>query len=244
LRVIPGLVLVLAAAPALAQAPSGAGTAVNWQALDQAAPPGVTVDWGALNGGAGRAAPGAETPSATAPVILTPPAVMLKPPPEPKREVAVVPPPKPPQRPVAPTAPTHAIPVAAPAIVAPAPVPAPGAARPVPAAAPATLPGKPAVVQFAKGEIELPPAARATLDRLAAAMGADGTLRLVIDAHASGDPGDPVAARRVSLQRAVAMRSYLIDKGVAGMRMDVRALGDTAGGDGPIDRVDLSLVAR
>jgi outer membrane protein OmpA-like peptidoglycan-associated protein len=243
--ILASLCAAALAAPALAQAPSRAGAAVNWQALDQPAPPGVSVDWGALNGGAAPPAPGGAAPDVTQPVVLTPPAVVLKPPPVPKREVAVVPPPKPPQKPAPPAAPAIALPVAAPAIVAPPRVAAPSGTpqQPIPAATPALVPGKPAMVVFAKGETELPPEAHATLDRLAAELNANATLRLMIDAHASGDPGDPVLARRVSLERAVGLRSYLIDKGVPGGRMDVRALGDTAGGTGPIDRVDLTVVA-
>ena len=47
-------------------------------------------------------------------------------------------------------------------------------------------------------------------------------------------------ARRLSLSRALGIRSYLIDKGVEGTRIDVRALGNKET-SGQINRVDLKL---
>jgi outer membrane protein OmpA-like peptidoglycan-associated protein len=51
-------------------------------------------------------------------------------------------------------------------------------------------------------------------------------------------------ARRVSLARAVAVRAYLIEKGVRSLRIDVRALGNRAD-TGPVaDQVDLLVVSQ
>jgi outer membrane protein OmpA-like peptidoglycan-associated protein len=51
-------------------------------------------------------------------------------------------------------------------------------------------------------------------------------------------------ARRVSLARAVAVRAYLVDKGVQGVRIIVRALGNQTD-KGPIaDQVDLQVVSQ
>ena len=59
-------------------------------------------------------------------------------------------------------------------------------------------------------------------------------------AYAPGKPDDPSTARRVSLSRAMAVRSALIADGVPSARIFVRAMGAQAG-DGPPDRVDLSV---
>ncbi|MEM1400196.1 MAG: OmpA family protein, partial [Pseudomonadota bacterium] len=66
----------------------------------------------------------------------------------------------------------------------------------------------------------------------------DESLRLQIRAYAGGTPEAATQARRLSLDRALAVRSLLIDRGVRGTRIDIRALGDSAG-DGPPDRVDI-----
>ena len=47
----------------------------------------------------------------------------------------------------------------------------------------------------------------------------------------------------MSLSRALAVRSYLIEQGIRSTRIDVRALG-LAGDSGPLDRVDVVLLGR
>jgi hypothetical protein len=65
-------------------------------------------------------------------------------------------------------------------------------------------------------------------------------------AYAAGTPEDPSTARRLSLARALAVRSALIADGVSSTRIYVRALGAQPGGalagDAPADRVDLSVL--
>jgi outer membrane protein OmpA-like peptidoglycan-associated protein len=51
-------------------------------------------------------------------------------------------------------------------------------------------------------------------------------------------------ARRVSLARAVAVRAYLIEKGVRSLRIDVRALGNRADTGPAADQVDLLVVSQ
>ncbi len=114
----------------------------------------------------------------------------------------------------------------------------------MPAAAPAALPGKAAMLRYAAGQSDLPADQRGTIDALAAQLAGNPKLRLQLLAYASGAGDDPVEARRLSLTRAVALRTYLIDKGVQSVRMDVRALGNRDVGDGPADRVDLVIVDR
>ena len=73
-------------------------------------------------------------------------------------------------------------------------------------------------------------------------MLANDALRLTIRAYAEGSAEEASQARRLSLSRALAVRSYLIEQGIRGPRMDVRALGHRI--ESPRDRVDLVLVAQ
>jgi outer membrane protein OmpA-like peptidoglycan-associated protein len=101
-------------------------------------------------------------------------------------------------------------------------------------------------VRFAPGAADLGGDARAVLDAVAAKLAAQPAERIQLVAYASA-PGtgtdDDIEARRVSLARAVAVRAYLIQHGVASTRIDVRALGNNpAGGGGSLDRVDLTVL--
>ncbi|UEM19429.1 OmpA family protein [Skermanella mucosa] len=87
----------------------------------------------------------------------------------------------------------------------------------------------------------LSPRDTALLDGVAARLRRDEVVRLQVTAYASGTPETERDARRLSLDRALAVRSYLIGQGVRSTRIDVRALG-TQAPDGPADRVDLILV--
>jgi hypothetical protein len=65
-----------------------------------------------------------------------------------------------------------------------------------------------------------------------------------VKALAAGVPEDPSTARRLSLSRALAVRSALIAYGVPSERIYVHALGAQGmqGGDGPADRVDVMVM--
>jgi len=173
------------------------------------------------------------------------------------------------ETPKVPTAPTVA---AAPPPIAPAPTPAPAPAAPpmaggangangaasrssasppaqtaaaniaIPVAAPAAIPGRVSAVRFEASVSEIPASAQPMLDAVAARLLADDTTHLQLVAYASGIGDDPIEARRISLARAVAVRAYLIEKGVHSFRMDVRALGNRNEDGGPADRVDLILL--
>ena len=93
-----------------------------------------------------------------------------------------------------------------------------------------------ASVLFDATSSELSPAARKQLDALASQYSGVST-RLQVEAYA-GAAGDRSSdARRLSLKRGLAVRSYLMSKGVSGARIDVRALGGAARGN--TDRVDI-----
>ncbi len=79
------------------------------------------------------------------------------------------------------------------------------------------------------------------LDTLAERMSEHSDLRLSVQAYAGGTPDTASRARLLSLQRALAVRNYLFDRGVRGSRIDVRALGNTSI-EGPPERVDLLLI--
>lgn len=93
-------------------------------------------------------------------------------------------------------------------------------------------------IGFAQGSADLTEEAKRTLDGIAAQMQSKKSIRAQLLAYAadSGDGGSQ--ARRLSLSRALAVRAYLIDKGVRSTRLDVRALGSKIP-DGPPDRVDV-----
>lgn len=100
--------------------------------------------------------------------------------------------------------------------------------------------GRASSVRFARGSSELSPKARAVLDAVASQLIADHDLRLELRAYASAGK-EASESRRVSLNRAIAVRAYLIGRGVLSSRMIVRALGDQVP-DGYADRVDLVLL--
>ncbi len=184
---------------------------------------------------------------AAGPMSLTPPSAA------PARTPAPVPAPTP--APVPTPAPTPApapapVPPPAPAPV-PAPTPAPAAAGgPGPVALTAQQPSSSetsaaagaqealSTISFDKDSARLPDPARDTLAHLASRMTEDATLEVQLLAYAAGDEENASKARRLSLSRALAVRSFLIDQGVRSTRIEVRALGNKVPQGAP-DRVDI-----
>jgi outer membrane protein OmpA-like peptidoglycan-associated protein len=151
-----------------------------------------------------------------------------------------------------PTPPPATLPTAPPATVALAPVPPPPSA-PEPVAPPppppvsdtaasaATTTGTGLRVTFGAGQSDLSPASAAAIKSVVqSAASGDGTTFNLL-AYAAGAPDDPSTARRLSLSRALAVRSALMADGIASSRIYVRALG-AAGGDEAPDRVDLAVM--
>ncbi|MEM8589961.1 MAG: OmpA family protein [Pseudomonadota bacterium] len=91
---------------------------------------------------------------------------------------------------------------------------------------------------FEAGSDGLTAAGGSLLEGLAVRMASDPTLWIQIRAFATDTSGLPSNSRSLSLNRALLIRSFLIDRGVRSTRVDIRALGDTAE-TGPRDRVDL-----
>jgi outer membrane protein OmpA-like peptidoglycan-associated protein len=99
-------------------------------------------------------------------------------------------------------------------------------------------------VGFAAGARDMPEAARGELRGVIDEMKRDQQLRLRLEGFATGGDESGAEARRVSLSRALVVRSFLMDQGIASTRMDVYARG-LGGADGaPGDRVDLTVVRR
>ncbi|MBL8688253.1 MAG: OmpA family protein [Rhodospirillaceae bacterium] len=198
------------------------------------------------------AAAPAPAPAAPTPISPPPPpapaAAAPPPPPAPAPAPAAAPPPTAPAAPpppprVAAAPPPAAAPAPAPAAAPPPPPPAQTAARPPAALPPAAIAGAGPRLVFGAGSAELPAGADATLKDMAQRMNADESLRLQVVAYAEGTADQASQARRLSLSRALTVRSYLISQGVRSTRIDVRALGARAS-DGPADRVDLLIGDR
>lgn len=96
---------------------------------------------------------------------------------------------------------------------------------------------------FGAGAATVENAAGAQLDNVAKALKGNEALRLQLLAYSGGGAQTPSQARRLSLSRALAVRSHLIKQGIRSTRIDVRALGNKSEG-GPPDRVDVIVTAR
>ena len=95
-------------------------------------------------------------------------------------------------------------------------------------------------IRFPAGSSDPGSAAESLLSSLVERMAGSGDVRLEIKAYADTGSGTPGDARRLSLRRALAIRTFLVERGIESTRIDVKALGDTAP-DSPSDRVDLFL---
>jgi outer membrane protein OmpA-like peptidoglycan-associated protein len=209
----------------------------------------VTVDLRALqalpdhpaSGRVARPKPYAPAPSAPAASTAAPnrATVVTREPQAPREPQAAAP--------AVPPAPQPAMPETMPdtASIAPIAPPPPAAGAPPPpvsekAATAATPTTTGLRLTFAPGEADLSPESSTSIKQLAAAAPTGDATTFNVLAYAPGKPDDPSTARRVSLSRAMAVRSALIADGVPSARIFVRALGEQYG-EGPPDRVDLSV---
>lgn len=168
--------------------------------------------------------------------------------------LATAPLPPPPVAVPAPTAPPPAAPKPSPPAAAPAPSPPPPAMRPAPSEQPQRMaalpPGAMTEIEGSQGlrilfegsSSGLTTAAETQLKALAESL-AGGDSRVQLKAYAGGSSETVSMARRLSLSRALAVRSFLIEQGIRSTRIDVRALG-VAQDDGPGERVDVLLQGR
>ena len=98
-------------------------------------------------------------------------------------------------------------------------------------------------VVFANDATRLPSEAKAQLKSLADKVKSQDNIRLQLMAYAGGDKLSASLARRLSLSRALSVRSYLIESGIRSTRIDVRALGNKTSAE-PRNRVDLNITER
>ncbi len=96
-------------------------------------------------------------------------------------------------------------------------------------------------VTFGAGQSDLSPASAAAIKSIVQSAPAGDSTSFNVMAYAAGTPEDPSTARRLSLARALAVRSALMADGVTSSRIYVRALGATGGDEAP-DRVDLAVL--
>ena len=98
-------------------------------------------------------------------------------------------------------------------------------------------------IGFSAGSAKLNSYASARLQDISASLKKNGALRIQLLSYAGAKDGSASQARRLSLSRALAARSYLIEKGIQSTRIDVRALGNRSG-NGPTDRIDIIVTTR
>jgi outer membrane protein OmpA-like peptidoglycan-associated protein len=96
---------------------------------------------------------------------------------------------------------------------------------------------------FEEGAADLSDAVKRDLGRFAEDLLRRDQQRVQLLAYAKGTADAASRARRLSLTRALAVRTYLMEQGVLPTRIDVRALGNKAEED-PRDRVDVELAQR
>ena len=172
---------------------------------------------------------------AAAPVTSssTPPSTVARNTPTP-----LVPPPPPAVAPAPPSAPSVAAPSDAPRAMASIDTPTTPVSPPSSVAT-----GSPLSIAFGSDSSQLPEDSKGRLDGVVRSMTGNDRLRAQIIAYAAGTSDTASQARRLSLSRALAVRAYMIEKGIASTRLDVRALGYQVEGGSP-DRVDISVAAR
>jgi len=100
-----------------------------------------------------------------------------------------------------------------------------------------------AVLVFSEGQADLPATTEANLKMLLDHVSKDETWHIQLLAYASDAQNNVSQTRRLSLARALSVRSFLMDQSVASTRIEVRALGNQNDGGEP-DRVDAILIRR
>ena len=96
-------------------------------------------------------------------------------------------------------------------------------------------------LMFSQGGAKLSNESKKVLDLLSLTFSKQAKIRMQLLAYA-GEPNLTASkARRLSLSRALAVRSYLIKKGVRSTRIDVRALGNKTNLGAP-NRVELKII--
>lgn len=175
------------------------------------------------------------------PVAVNNPPVVRSKPPVATQEPAPAPPAPQPAMPenVPQTAAINPIAPPEPPAGSPPPPPPPVSEKAATTAAPTTAGLR---LTFAPEQSDLSPASINSVKQLTASAPPGDETTFNVQAYAPGKADDPSTARRISLSRAMAVRSALVADGVPSARIFVRALGEQYG-DGPPDRVDIGVNA-
>jgi len=187
-------------------------------------------------------------PRAIIPPIPAAPKALRKPapaPPKVARRMTAAPPPPPPPVIAAPRAPVIAKPLAKTTKTRPK-AKSPRRPRRQVASIPrlgSIASGSKLRILFAPSSARLDSDGQSTLGPVSAALAKNSKLRVELKAYARGNTSTVSQARRLSLSRALAIRSHLIKRGVRATRIDVRALGNKVP-DGVPNRVDLLVFTR
>ncbi len=96
-------------------------------------------------------------------------------------------------------------------------------------------------ITFGAGASDLNPATLAAVQAFARQVAANPALIVDVAAWAPGTADDPSTARRLSLDRALAVRAVLIHEGVLSDRIRAMAKGSLDIGAGPADRADFAV---
>ena len=88
--------------------------------------------------------------------------------------------------------------------------------------------------------MDIPPSAISPLDQLVKLMKGNPGIRIRLNGYASAKIDSPSQARRKSLFRALAIRKYLMSKGIRSTRIDIHALGNKSEDENP-NRVDVVI---
>jgi outer membrane protein OmpA-like peptidoglycan-associated protein len=200
------------------------------------APPASTAAPQASNTAANTATQG-HAPAASQSASVTPQASQPAPTANPGPQASAAP---------TPPAPAPALPEQTPQTASITPIEPPPAATappPPPVSASAGTSAAPTAaglrLTFATGQSDLSPESAASIKQFATS---GGTATFNVQAYAPGAKDDPSSARRLSLARAMAVRTALVADGVPSAHIFVRALG-TQYGSGPPDRVDIDTMS-
>jgi outer membrane protein OmpA-like peptidoglycan-associated protein len=128
--------------------------------------------------------------------------------------------------------------------IAPPPAAAPPPPPPVSASAGTSAAPTPAGLRltFDPGQSDLSPDSAASIKQFATSAASNETATFNVQAYAPGAKDDPSSARRLSLARAMAVRTALVADGVPSAHIFVRALGAQYGSGSP-DRVDIDAMS-